>query len=69
MKRICCSGPCERVPGDDDFEGEALRVAEFLEIEVPEGAWPSIIRNCTLAEMRAATAEQGRLDAAARAHQ
>jgi aryl sulfotransferase len=47
-----------------DFEGEALRVAEFLEIEVPEGAWPSIIRNCTLAEMRAATAKQGRLDAA-----
>ncbi len=41
-----------------DFEGEARRVAEFLEIDVPETAWPRIIRNCTLAEMRATAARQ-----------
>jgi aryl sulfotransferase len=41
-----------------DFEGEARRVADFLEIDVPEAAWPSIIRNRTLAEMRASRLRQ-----------
>jgi len=37
-----------------DFQAETQRIANFLEIEVPEAAWPEIIRNCTLSEMRAA---------------
>jgi aryl sulfotransferase len=41
-----------------DFESETRRVAEFLEIDVPPAAWPRIVRNCTLAEMRAAAARQ-----------
>jgi aryl sulfotransferase len=44
-----------------DFEGETRRVADFLEIEVPEAAWPSIIRNCSLAEMRASGLRQMKL--------
>ena len=39
-----------------DFQGEAQRIANFLEIQVPEEAWPAINRNCTLSEMRAAAA-------------
>lgn len=41
-----------------DFQGEARRVAEFLEIDVPAEAWPRILRNCTLVEMRAAATRQ-----------
>jgi aryl sulfotransferase len=41
-----------------DFQGETRRVAEFLEIDVPDEAWPRILHNCTLAEMRAAATRQ-----------
>jgi aryl sulfotransferase len=37
-----------------DLEGEIRRVARFLGIEVPGAAWPTIVKNCTFAEMRAA---------------
>jgi aryl sulfotransferase len=37
-----------------DFQAEAQRIADFLEVRVPTEAWPAIIRNCTLSEMRAA---------------
>jgi len=43
-----------------DFRAEAQRIADFLEIGVPEESWPAIIRNCTLAKMRTA-APQDRL--------
>ena len=46
-----------------DFRTETQRVATFLEIEVPESAWPRIMRNCTLSEMRAAHAGAERLNA------
>jgi aryl sulfotransferase len=36
-----------------DLEGGMRRVADFLEIEVPESAWPTVVRNCTFAEMKA----------------
>jgi aryl sulfotransferase len=36
-----------------NFRGEVQRIADFLEIGVPKEAWPTIIRNCTLSEMRA----------------
>jgi aryl sulfotransferase len=36
-----------------DFHAEAQRIADFLGIQVPERAWPAIIRSCTLSEMRA----------------
>ena len=41
-----------------DFDSDTRRVAEFLEIDVPDEAWPRILRNCTLAEMRAAATRQ-----------
>jgi len=44
-----------------DFQAEAQRIANFLEIQVPEEVWPTIIRNCTLSEMRAAAAPHNRL--------
>jgi aryl sulfotransferase len=46
-----------------DFEGEARRVADFLGIDVPTAAWPTIVRNCTLAEMRATAAGDNAFDA------
>jgi len=36
-----------------DLEGEVRRIARFLEIEVPDDAWPAIVRNCSFAEMKA----------------
>jgi aryl sulfotransferase len=44
-----------------DFPTEVQRIANFLEIQVPEEEWPTIIRNCTLSEMRASAASQNRL--------
>jgi len=35
------------------LESEIRRVARFLEIDVPENAWPAIVHNCTFAEMKA----------------
>ena len=36
-----------------DLAGEVRRIARFLEIEVPDDAWPVIVRNCSFAEMKA----------------
>lgn len=35
-----------------DTEGEARRMAEFLGIEVPESAWPGIVKRVSFAEMK-----------------
>jgi len=35
-----------------DLEGEIRRIARFLEISPPAEAWPTIVRNCTFAEMK-----------------
>src|SRR5581483_4200908 len=35
-----------------DMEGEMRRVARFLEIEPSAEAWPTIVQNCTFAEMK-----------------
>ena len=44
-----------------DFRTEVQRIANFLEIQVPAEVWPTIIRNCTLSEMRASAAPHNRL--------
>ena len=36
-----------------NLEGEIRRVARFLEIDVPEEAWPVIAHNCSFAQMKA----------------
>ena len=36
-----------------NLEGEIRRITHFLDLNVPESAFPTILRNCTLAEMRA----------------
>jgi aryl sulfotransferase len=35
-----------------DLEGEIRRIARFLEISPPAEAWPTIVHNCTFAEMK-----------------
>lgn len=35
-----------------DFEGEARKVADFLEIDVPESLWPTIVAHCDIDYMR-----------------
>jgi aryl sulfotransferase len=46
-----------------DLEGEILRVADFLGVQVPSAALATILRNCTLTEMRAGAAKVGRFEA------
>jgi aryl sulfotransferase len=36
-----------------DLEGGIRRIARFLEMEPPADAWPTIVRNCSFAEMKA----------------
>jgi len=36
-----------------DLEGGMRRVANFLEIKLPESVWATVVRNCTFAEMKA----------------
>jgi aryl sulfotransferase len=36
-----------------DMEGGIRRIARYLEIEPPADAWPTIVRNCSFAEMKA----------------
>jgi len=36
-----------------DLEGGMRRVANFLEIKLPESVWATMVRNCTFAEMKA----------------
>jgi aryl sulfotransferase len=36
----------------EDTEREARRIAEFLAIDVPEAAWPEIVRRVSFAEMK-----------------
>jgi aryl sulfotransferase len=35
-----------------DLEGGIRRIARFLEIDPPAGVWPTIVRNCSFAEMK-----------------
>jgi aryl sulfotransferase len=35
-----------------DTEGEARRMAQFLEIDVPEDAWPGIVKRVSFSEMK-----------------
>ena len=35
-----------------DFEGQARRVAEFLEISIPDHVWPAIVEHCSIEYMR-----------------
>jgi aryl sulfotransferase len=35
-----------------DLEGEMRRVAAFLEIDVPESKWPTVVERCTFESMR-----------------
>ena len=37
----------------NDLEGGIRRIARFLGIDPPADAWPTIVRNCTFAEMKA----------------
>jgi aryl sulfotransferase len=47
-----------------DLEGGIRRVARFLDINVPESVMAAIVRNCTLAEMRASAEEDFRFNLA-----
>jgi aryl sulfotransferase len=40
-----------------DLEGGIRQIASFLEIDGPVEAWPTIVRNCTFAEVKAHGAE------------
>lgn len=35
-----------------DLEGEMRGIADYLEIDVPEQAWPDVVRRCTFAEVK-----------------
>lgn len=37
----------------DDMEGEIRRIAEFLDIDVPDDAWPRILEHCSFEYMKA----------------
>jgi aryl sulfotransferase len=45
-----------------DLEGEMRRVAEFLGIDVPDRAWPSVVERCTFASMRARSDDIAKFD-------
>lgn len=36
-----------------DLEGVIREIARYLQIEVPDAPWPTIVRNCTFAQMKA----------------
>ena len=42
-----------------DLEGEMRRVADFLEIEVPNSVWPAVVERCTFEAMKARPDEIG----------
>jgi aryl sulfotransferase len=35
-----------------DLDGEMRRIAEYLDIEVPEELWPDVVRRCTFSEVK-----------------
>ena len=35
-----------------DLEGEMRGIADYLEIDVPEDAWPDVVKRCTFAEVK-----------------
>lgn len=37
-----------------DLDGEMRRIADFLEIVIPDELWPEVVRRCSLREMREA---------------
>ena len=45
-----------------DLEGEMRRLADFLDIEVPEDLWPATIERCGLSEMREQARGTGRIE-------
>jgi aryl sulfotransferase len=45
-----------------DLEGEARRVAEFLDIEVQESLWPAILEHCSFDYMQRESAKIEQLD-------
>ena len=47
-----------------DLEGEMRRVAEHLDIDVPERCWPEVVDRCRIDRMRSAYASTGLLDLA-----
>ncbi|HJU83839.1 MAG TPA: sulfotransferase domain-containing protein [Holophagaceae bacterium] len=47
-----------------DLEGEARRIAAFLEIQVPEARWPAILEYCTFAFMKSHAAQMAPLGGA-----
>jgi aryl sulfotransferase len=47
-----------------DLDGEMRRVAAFLELDVPDDAWPAVVDRCRIDEMRTAAAASGRLELA-----
>ena len=40
-----------------DLEGGIRRIARFIDIEPPSEVWPTIVKNCTFAEMKAKGSE------------
>jgi len=42
-----------------DLAGEMRRIAEFLQISVPEAKWPAVVERCTFESMKARGAEIG----------
>ena len=47
-----------------DLGGEMRRIAEFLELEIPDDAWPAAVERCRIDEMRTAAAASGRMELA-----
>jgi aryl sulfotransferase len=45
-----------------DLEGEMRRLAAFLDIEVPEHAWPETVTRCGLSEFREEARSSGRFN-------
>lgn len=42
-----------------DLEGEMGRLAEFLEIDVPEASWPDVVSRCRIGAMRESAKQSG----------
>lgn len=47
-----------------DLGGEMRRIAEFLQLDIPDDAWPAAVDRCRIDEMRTAAAASGRMDLA-----
>lgn len=45
-----------------DLDGEMRRVASFVDVEVPETAWPAVVGRCTFEAMKSRAGEIGDFD-------